>query len=327
LVTADGTRRNRFVIDVTRQTEDTVRMAREPVPRVIQGIDRSDRSFAVVIATETRQHRALAFLDRRDYHEPSVFLPENMLRGARRQRTLPLGRVPQVCVLDPDGDIVRYLNRANRASYSATWACFHTDLVETPLAGTAIGVVGGAVGGPFAVLVAEELFASGCELLLSVTSAGRIAADLPRSCIIVIEQALRGEGTSHAYLPPAPAVAADRILFETVWRDLDAAGIRTRRGTTWTTDAPFRETETAIVAAAEAGALAVEMEAAALYAFAQACRCPIISFAHVTNELGTADGDFEKGPADGAENALAIIAAVAGGWLRRREPISRGIFP
>jgi uridine phosphorylase len=262
---------------------------------------------------------AFAFLNRQDHDEPSVFVAPNLLREARRQRRLPPGRVPQVCLLDPDGDVVRYLNRAGRASRSPVWACYHTELVETRLDGTAVGIVGCAVGAPFAVLVAEELFASGCELLLSITSAGRIAADLPLSCYIAIDRALRGEGTSFAYLPPAPSVDADAALLDTVQADLRAAGIKTLRGATWTTDAPFRETELALAAAATAGALAVEMEAAALYAFARVARRQVVCFAHVTNELAVADGDFEKGPADGAEGALAIVAAVASGWRRRRE--------
>jgi uridine phosphorylase len=261
----------------------------------------------------------LTFLDRRDHAEPSVFLPQNLLREARRQRGLPTGDVPRVCLLDPDGDIVRYLTRVDRATRSPTWACYHTDLIETELAGEVLGIVGCAVGAPFAVLVAEELFASGCELLVSITSAGRIATDLPLSCVILVDRALRGEGTSPAYLPPAEMIDADWALVEAAHRDLTAAGIETLRGTTWTTDAPFRETESSLAAAAAAGALAVEMEAAALYAFARACDRPIVCFAHVTNELAVTDGDFEKGPADGAEAALAIVAAVAGGWRARHE--------
>jgi purine-nucleoside phosphorylase len=59
------------------------------------------------------------------------------------------------------------------------------------------------------------------------------------------------------------------------------------------------------------GLLAVEMEAAALYAFAQARSKPVICFAHVTNQMARMEGDFEKGEADGAVDALALIAAVA----------------
>mgnify|MGYP000651519255 CR=1 FL=1 len=54
------------------------------------------------------------------------------------------------------------------------------------------------------------------------------------------------------------------------------------RGASWTTDAPFRETPEAIEAARAKGILAVEMEAAALYAFAEARGKPVLCFAHVT---------------------------------------------
>ena len=76
-------------------------------------------------------------------------------------------------------------------------------------------------------------------------------------------------------------------------------------GASWTTDAPFRETEEAIAAALRAGILAVEMEAAALYAFAKARSKSVLCFAHVTNQMGRIEGDFEKGSADGAKNRCA----------------------
>ena len=115
-----------------------------------------------------------AGLMRTDYAEPSVFRPESLLREARRQRGLEAGRVPDVCLLDPDGDVVRYLRQIGRGHRSESWACYHTELWETEVDDTPVGVIGNAVGAPFAVLVAEELFASGCGLLVSVTSAGQI---------------------------------------------------------------------------------------------------------------------------------------------------------
>lgn len=87
------------------------------------------------MAIEIRPNLALDLLLRDDHGEPSVFLPENMLREARRQRGLPPGTVPRVCLLDPDGDIVRYLERTGRASRSPSWACYHTALVETDIGG------------------------------------------------------------------------------------------------------------------------------------------------------------------------------------------------
>ena len=93
--------------------------------------------------------------------------------------------------------------------------------------------------------------------------------------------------------------------------------ISVNKGATWTTDAPFRETGVAIEQAQSQGILAVEMEAAALYAFAQTCQKPVICFAHVTNQMGSIEGDFEKGIADGSRDALELIVAAAKAWLSR----------
>lgn len=253
-------------------------------------------------------------LSRADHHEPSVFIPESLLREARRQRRLPEGSVPPTCLLDPDGDIVRHLQATGRGARSPIWACYHTDLWETTICGEQIGVVGCAVGAPFAVLVAEELFASGCQLLVSITSAGQLDPDLELPCAILVDRAVRGEGTSAAYLPPATFAAGNTPLVDAVDAELRRSSLDTIRGATWTTDAPFRETQTAIDAARAAGLRAVEMEVAALYAFAQARSRPVVCFALVTNQMAQVDGDFEKGPDDGTHHALRLAAAATRGW-------------
>ena len=67
------------------------------------------------------------------------------------------------------------------------------------------------------------------------------------------------------------------------------------------------------------GVLAVEMEAAALYAFAEARGKPVVCFAHVTNQMALIEGDFEKGEADGSVDALAVVVAAARAWGDRNE--------
>ena len=66
------------------------------------------------------------------------------------------------------------------------------------------------------------------------------------------------------------------------------------RGATWTTDAPFRETPSAIAHCRDLGLMGVEMEAAALYAFAEAKRNAVVCLAHVTNRMARSGVDFEK---------------------------------
>ena len=134
------------------------------------------------------------------------------------------------------------------------------------------GVVGCGVGAPFAVLTAEQLFASGCRFLVSITSARRIAALDEPPYVVSFDRALRDEGTSGNNLPPGfgefvPAPDGDLLarIKQAVRHALRAElGVAVHRGAALTTDAPYRETEAAIAAAAAHGGLAVEMEAAAL---------------------------------------------------------------
>src|SRR5437868_9416170 len=108
-----------------------------------------------------------SILEHKDTAAPSVFQPAALLREARRQKKLPAVDVPAICILDPDGDMVRRLRENGQAQPFNPWACYHTQLDTFILGGQTVGIVGCAVGAPFAVLVAEELFASGCRLLLS----------------------------------------------------------------------------------------------------------------------------------------------------------------
>ena len=84
-------------------------------------------------------------LAQKHYTQPSAFTPENLLREARRQKQIVGSRIPDICVLDPDGDIVRSLLARGEARLESGWAW-----------------------------IAEEMFASGCKLLISVTSSGQI---------------------------------------------------------------------------------------------------------------------------------------------------------
>jgi uridine phosphorylase len=249
------------------------------------------------------------------YTEPSIFTAENLLREARRQKSLAQAHVPRMCVLDPDGDIVRWLVGTHRAERHPEWACYHTDLFTFGQDGVQFGIVGCAVGASFAVLVAEELFTSGCELLISVTSAGQVVGISDPPYFVLIEKALRDEGTSYHYLPPAAFSYIRPSLLSTLEHVVTHTPVPMYRGATWTTDAPFRETASAVAHCRELGIMAVEMEAAALYAFAEARHESVVCLAHVTNRMARAAGDFEKGIAGGSQDALQVVALVARAWM------------
>src|SRR5262245_48492338 len=246
-------------------------------------------------------------LDNKHPASGSVFRPAALLREARRQKRLAAIDVPEICLLDPDGDIVRRLRDEGRSRPHEGWPCYHTQLDAFELAGRTVGILGCAVGAPFAVLVAEELFASGCRLLLSLTSAGQIVPAGPTPYFVIIDRALRDEGTSYHYAAPSEYGLADPDLVSLAADAVKSERLRAIVGATWTTDAPFRETAEAIEAAKGRGILAVEMEAAALYTFAAATKARVLCLAHVTNTMGRSEQDFEKGEADGTADALAVL--------------------
>ena len=60
---------------------------------------------------DTHTRAVPPILDNKRQRAASVFRPAALLREARRQKGLAAADVPPVCLLDPDGDIVRRLRR------------------------------------------------------------------------------------------------------------------------------------------------------------------------------------------------------------------------
>lgn len=93
--------------------------------------------------------------------EPTAFTPAALLAAVRAERGLAVESPPAVCLLDFDGDLTDWLVAEGRARQSKSWACFHTTLFSLEVEGIAYGIVPRTIGGPYAVLVAEQLAASG----------------------------------------------------------------------------------------------------------------------------------------------------------------------
>ena len=249
--------------------------------------------------------------------EAAVFLPDNLLDRAATMLGKERGGIPPCCVLDADAELIPIAMERFSAEACAAWTCFHTTLVRLEQDGFAMGLIGGTVGAPFAVLVAEQLIACGCRCIIAYSSAGAVAEGLSLPCLVVPDRALRDEGTSYHYLPAAAWAEARGRLPNILARCAEASRLPVRRGATWTTDAPYRETQSQIEQHGARGVLAVEMEAAALMALAEARGAEIASLLHVTNSLGTAENDFHKGPGDINEKIIQCcfdaFAEVLGG--------------
>ena len=236
------------------------------------------------------------------------------MREARRQLSIFGGSVPPICLLDPDGDILKTLKRSGEARRNKSWACYHTELYDFTLDEIRFGIVGCAVGAPFAVLIAEQMFVSGCHLVISMTSSGQISPIRKPPYFVLIEKSLRDEGTSYHYIPPSDFIhISPKIL--SILNDNFSNQIKIHYGSSWTTDAPFRETASDIEHCKNLGIATVEMEAAALYAFSEAKKKAVVCFAHVTNQMACQKGDFEKGEENGSLDALKVIEFTANSFM------------
>ncbi len=135
-------------------------------------------------------------LAQKHYSKPSAFTPESLLREARRQKRIADTSIPAICILDPDGDMLRHLLARGEARLEPAWACYHTQLFSFSRGGIDFGIA----------------------------------------------------------------------------------------------------------------------------AFAQVRQKPLLCFAHVTNQMGRINGDFEKGEADGSKDALDLIAVAAARLRPRLRP-------
>lgn len=125
------------------------------------------------------------------------------------------------------------------------------------------------IGAPAAATVVDTLAALGTRRFLNLGAAGGLQPAARVGELVVCNSAVRDEGLSHHYLAPARYASPSVRLTEALIRRLTAAERDFRVGSTWTIDAPFRETVEELRHYRDEGVLTVEMEAAAVFAVAE----------------------------------------------------------
>jgi uridine phosphorylase len=142
--------------------------------------------------------------------------------------------------------------------------------VALPSTGGRVGLLGKfGIGAPAAAVELEQLAALGTSAVVSVGTAGSLQRDLAPGDLILCEAAIRDEGVSHHYLPPARLARAPAPMTAALGAAMTEAGLTFRTGISWTIDTPYRETVAEARHYQAEGVLCVEMEAAALFAVAQ----------------------------------------------------------
>lgn len=199
-----------------------------------------------------------------DLSSPGVIEPDATMHGVR------VDAMPETAVLCFFPEVVARLEAGGaRRICRFTLESGRTPVVETEVDGRPVAVLQPGVGAPLSAIFMEDLIALGVRRFVAVGGAGALLPELVLGHAVVVDSAVRDEGTSFHYLPPAAVVDADPAGVATLSATLDAAGVPYLGARTWTTDAIYRETRARVDRRRAEGCAVVEMEAAALIAVAR----------------------------------------------------------
>ena len=165
------------------------------------------------------------------------------------------------------------------------------DIYKVMVGDIAVAVTQAPVGAPAAVANMEELISMGIENFVHVGCCGCLKNDIEDYSIIIPTAAIRDEGTSYHYAPPADIVELDKKcvdIIEYVVKNLDFHYVK---GATWTTDAIFRETRDKVDRRKQQGAITVDMECSALAVLAKFRNVNFAQVFYAADNLGNEEYD------------------------------------
>ena len=227
--------------------------------------------------------------------------------------------VPPACVVTFFGDTVRRLleRGSARVITENAWEDGPHPLLEVEHRRQRLAVLHTGVGAPLAAGLLEEVIAMGCRAFVVCGGAGALRPEVTRGHLVVVESALRDEGTSHHYLPPSRFIDADQAAVAVVRATLDDHGVPYIAGRTWTTDAPYRETPNKIEARRAEGCVTVDMEAAALAAVAAFRGVPLAQVLYGGDDLSGESWDHRswQTQVDVRDNLLDLASTAALGLI------------
>jgi len=182
----------------------------------------------------------------------------------------PNATMPERVVLCFFGDIVTDLvaGQARRVA-TLTSEAGQNPIWEIELSGQRLAVYQPGVGAPMAASFLEEVIAMGGRRFVACGGAGALVPGLDLGHPVVVDSAVRDEGTSHHYVAPARAIEADPHAVAVLRDTLARHGVAHLVGRSWTTDALYRETRARAERRVAEGCVVVEMEAAAMFAVAR----------------------------------------------------------
>jgi len=148
-----------------------------------------------------------------------------------------------------------------------------------------IGITHPGIGSPLAAAHFEELIAMGAKKFIACGSAGALIDDISFDEFLVVESAVRDEGTSFHYLPPSREVNCSKKMVDSLTNFLQQNMIKYRKVKSWTTDGFYRETEDRILKRKKEGCSIVEMECSALFSVANFRNVEVVAILYTSDKI------------------------------------------
>jgi uridine phosphorylase len=185
--------------------------------------------------------------------------------------------VPEHCVICFFQEVLTKVCAEHQAATLLTnrWEDGPHSLYEMAVEGRRLAFFHPGVGAPMAAGLLEEVIAAGCRKFIACGGAGVLTQEIAVGHLVVPTVAVRDEGISYHYCPPAREIDASAEGVAAIERTLTRHAVPYQLGKTWTTDAPYRETQAKVARRRAEGCLTVDMEAAAFFAVAQFRRVPL----------------------------------------------------
>jgi uridine phosphorylase len=179
--------------------------------------------------------------------------------------------VPEACVICFFQEVIDKVVAVHQAQrlVENRWEDGPHPIYEIVYRGHRLAFFHPGIGAPLAAALLEEVIGGGCRKFIACGGCGVLQPDLAVGHLILVSGAVRDEGVSYHYLPPAREVIANETGVRVLTTILRQRGLPYQEGKTWTTDAPYRETPAKIAQRRAEGCLTVEMESAGLMAVAQ----------------------------------------------------------
>lgn len=236
--------------------------------------------------------------------------PSGMFAPVPPKLTEPWPRRAVLCFFHEQLEALHEQGAARRVGRFSREMGGHDILVTNAPSGEPVAIFHPGVGAPAAVHALERAIAAGVEDVLVCGGAGALVP-LALGHVVLPTSAVRHEGTSFHYAPPAEIVEVEPALVARMVSLLDKRDVPYVSGRTWTTDAPFRETPAVVAARRDEGCLTVEMEASALLTVARFRGIRLAVLLYAADDLSSTTWDSRGWTTAEARPALLQLAVEA----------------